>query len=197
MTFFNRFYGDIGCMKDISEYIRVTSVLYPFSGLSKVDPEVLRKAAERGSQVHAICDAMIGQMGIDRIDPSLEGYIESFKKWLPKVFLDKPPRFFCDTYGLTGECDAIYEDENGLVLVDFKTPVKEGKTWPLQTSAYAYLARLAGYDIQRVEAVKLCKNGNAATVYTYEEDMDTFLSCLDLYKRFFRQKEEENIIDLL
>lgn len=181
-------------MKDIRDYIRVTDVLFPLSGLKSIDPIILKNAAERGSKVHAICDAIISDMGMDIIPENIEGYINSFMKWMPKNFLDKPDRFFCDEYGITGECDCIYRDGDHLVLVDFKTPVNESKTWRLQGSAYSYLAKKAGYPISRIEFVKLSKVGDSPKVYTYEEDFDLFLKCLDVYKYFFKNGSQEEYL---
>jgi len=123
-------------------------------------------------------------LGFGTCEQKLDGYVTSFKKWLPKQFIPRPDRFYCDEFRLTGECDAIYKENGGLVLVDIKTPIKESKTWRLQGSAYSYLAKKAGYDIKRIEFIKLDKNGSAPQVYVYEEDMTLFLKCLEIYRYF-------------
>ena len=184
-------------MKDICEYTRVTDVLFPLSGLRNIDPTILKNAAERGTKVHNICDAVIDGLGIGKIDQALFGYVESFNQWLPKHFIEKPKRFFCDEHKITGECDAIYEESDGLVLVDFKTPANESKTWKLQGSAYSYLAKQSGYDIKRIEFVKLSKTGSKPKVFVYEEDFDMFLKCLDIYRYFFNKNLDENPLDYL
>jgi hypothetical protein len=183
--------------KNINDYIRVTEVLYPLSGLNTIDSQILKNAADRGTKVHEIIEAMEHNLGVAPISEEISGYIESYKKWLPKTFIDKPDRFYCDIYGITGECDAIYEDEGGLVLVDYKTPKNESKTWCLQGSAYAYLARQAGYMIERVEFVKLSKEGKDPKVFTYLEDFNTFVKCLDVFKYFFKKRVEESVLDYL
>jgi CRISPR/Cas system-associated exonuclease Cas4 (RecB family) len=142
-----------------SKYTRVTEVLAPFSGMDKIPAQILQRAAERGTKVHEICDAIISGMGCPEIPENLQGYIRSFQQWGYRDFIVKPNRFYCDDLHITGECDAIYQDGKGLVLVDFKTSVKESKTWVLQGAAYAYLARKSGYDIQRVEFIRLVKDG--------------------------------------
>ncbi len=184
-------------MKEIKNYTRVTDALFPLTGLRNIDPEVLKRAANRGLRVHEICDAIIEKVGVVNLDTEVQGYIDSFKKWLPKQFIKKPDRFFCDKYMLTGECDAIYKDESGLVLVDFKTPASESKTWRLQGSAYSYLAKESGYNIARIEFVKLSKTGGAPKVYEYVEDFEMYLKCLDVYKMFFLKKEEPNPMDYM
>lgn len=182
---------------NFEEYTRVTEVLFPFANLAHIDPQILQNAATRGKIVHDCCDAITQEIGYIVSDEKINKYIESFKLWLPKQFIDKPARFFCKDLMITGECDAIYEEDGGLVLVDYKTSAKESKTWQLQGSAYAYLARKIGYNIKRIEFVKFCKNGKIPTVFVYEERFDLFLKCLELYRHFFKDKSTENYLDYL
>lgn len=185
-------------MREFKDYVRVTDVLYPLTGLNKVDPNILKNAADRGTKVHEICDALLNDLGIYELDNKLQGYIESFATWYPsKKFIDKPARFYCDKYMITGECDAIYEGEEGLVLVDIKTPVNESKTWKVQGSAYSYLAKINGYDIKKIEFVKLSKEGKPPTIYQYEEDFPLFLKCLDIYNHFHKNFKDDTGIDYL
>lgn len=176
------------------DYIRVTSVLNPFSGLHKINQEIVKRAAERGSRVHKICDAIMDDLGLLDMDDEVSGYISSFEQWYKeKIFIPNPKRFYCDKLGITGECDGIYQD-NGLVLFDIKTPLKESKTWSLQCSAYAYLARLQGFNIKRIEVIKLSKDGKEPTVYQYEDNFDLFLKCLEIYKHFFNKSSDEDFL---
>jgi hypothetical protein len=185
-------------MTSKDDYVRVTSVLKPFSGLHKVPADILKKAAERGNLVHRVCDALINGLGLlDEVEESIYGYISSFEQWYKeKIFIPKPDRFYCDKYMITGEIDGIYQD-GGLVLFDIKTPLKESKTWPLQCSAYAYLARLKGFNIKRIEVIKLSKYGKEPTIYHYEENLDMFLKCLEMYKHFFNKDDEEDFLQCL
>lgn len=180
------------------KYTRVTDVLFPFSGLKAIDPTILSRAAERGTIVHNAIDAAIAGLGMPSIPDTCKGYIESFKQWAhDKEFAEKPPRFYCDDLFITGECDALYYTEQGLALVDFKTPASEGKTWNLQGSAYSYLAKKAGHNIVSIEFVQLMKNGKMPSIYIYPEDFDLFKECLKIYKIFFKDAKEENYIDYL
>ncbi len=184
-------------MIEKSDYIRVTTVLSPFSGLDKIPKAILDNARDKGTYVHAKCDAYIKGIGDDTKHPEWDLYFKSFLKWTPKIFIKTPERLFCDNHMITGECDAIYKDGEDLVLVDFKTPVNEGKTWLLQGSAYSYLAKKAGYDIKRIEFVKLSKEGKTPKVYIYEENFDLFLKCLAVYRHFFKNNGQENPLDYL
>jgi hypothetical protein len=177
-------------MKNLEDYVRVTEVLSHFSGIKNIPPQILQNAAERGTRVHEICDAIINDMGAFDVSENLRGYIDSFNYFLNgKRFIEKPERFFCDKYKISGECDGIYEEDKNLVLVDFKTSSKENKTWRLQGSAYSYLAKLYGYKISRIEFVKLCSEGSSPKIFVYQEDFETFLKCLDVYNLFFKNNK--------
>lgn len=185
-------------MRDMSLYIRVTDPLYPLSGLQFVDKEILKKAADRGTLVHSLANAIMDNIGVFNVDPNIQGYIDSFMQWIPeKQFADRPDRFFCDELMITGECDCLYKEGEGLVLVDLKTPASEGKTWKYQLSAYAYLARKAGLNIVRVEAVRLSKAGGKPKTYVYEENFGFYLKCLEIYKEFFWNKPQEKDVDYI
>lgn len=175
----------------MTDFTRVTECLYHFSGLSKINPEILANACKRGTIVHSICDAIIEGIGTGEIFPECEGYILSFKSWvINKKFIPKPARFYDNELMLTGECDAIYEEDGKLVVVDFKTSAKESKTWSLQGSAYMHLAKICGYEISRIEFIKLDKGGKKAKTYIYDHDFETFHACLKVYRHFYKQPEE-------
>lgn len=180
----------------LKEYARVTDVLRFCSSLQNIPEDVLKRAADRGTRVHEACDALILGIGI-KPDEEIKGYVESFRKWYPKDFIDKPDRFYCDKYMITGECDGIYKDGEDLVLVDFKTPIRESSTWNIQLSAYAYLARNEGYPISRIEVLKLDKQGKEPKVYVYEDQFEVFLGCLSAYRYFHDGKEQENYLDYI
>jgi hypothetical protein len=173
-----------------ADYVRVTEVLSMFNDFSMVNPEVLEKAKERGTEVHKQCDDVMLTYNWKQ-DSLYAGYIESFAKWAKgKTFpyADKKiPRFYDDELLITGEIDGIYETSQGLVLIDIKTSASPSKTWALQTSAYAYMCKKHGYDIQRIEVLKLDKEGKMPKVYIYQENMDLFRKVLDVY-RYFKQK---------
>lgn len=182
-------------MAKINDYLRVTTVLGPFSGLKNIDPYILNQAAERGSKVHDICSALMEEIGLQTFEPRFDGYIESFNKWVEgKRFIERPPRFYCDEYRITGEVDGIYKDKDGLVLIDIKTSAKENKTWALQGSAYSYLCRKSGINISRIEFVQLSKDGKDAKIYHYKENFELFLKCLEIYKIFFHSNTEEDFL---
>jgi hypothetical protein len=182
-------------LKDISAYTRVTDVLYPFSGLDQIDPDILKRAADRGTFIHKVCESIIQCMPYPEVPSSWVGYIDSFKIWYEgKNFLNNPGRFFCDDLMLTGECDGIYiNNDKERVLFDLKTPLKESKTWALQGSAYHYLANKNSCQVDKIEFVKLSKDGKAPKIYQYEPNFELYRKCLDVFRYFSLGKDSETL----
>lgn len=179
-------------------YLRVTDILSPFSGLSKIDPLILQNAADRGTLVHEIIEGIEQGFPKEEIQDHVFGYIESYEKWaVGKDFLLAPKRFYENELMITGLVDSIYRDGDGLVLVDYKTPARESKTWAMQASAYSCMCKRNGYDISRIEFVKLDKTGKAPKVFNYLEDMDMFRKILECYRYFFKEESQETDLDYL
>lgn len=175
--------------KSRENYLRITQILYPFSGLSKIDPDIVAKAANRGTKVHKICEAIVEGLGEIGVDDETALYVESFKKWWATnpVVIEMEKRFWCDDLQITGQVDFILETPEGLAICDLKTSYKPSKTWAIQGAAYAYLARLAGYDIKKIIFIHLSKLGRAPKFYEYPLDDYFFLSILRVYNYFFRE----------
>lgn len=175
----------------MSDYVRVTEFLYPFSGLNKVDEIILENAAKRGTRVHSICEAIAQGLGEWDVEPAYEGYVQSFKHWWGEgseiEVMEK--RFYCDELMVTGQIDMILRRDDKLILTDLKTSANESKTWSVQGSAYIYLARKAGYDINHMEFIKLNKNGKPPRVFSYEPDIPFFKKSLEVYKYFFKRTQ--------
>lgn len=173
------------------KFVRVTEILYPFSGLSAVDPYILANAAKRGTRVHELCEQIMKGERPD-IPSELEGYIHSFMFWWQNghEIVEMEKRFYCDDLKITGQCDLILNTPEGLVLLDLKTPVSPSKTWPIQGSAYAYLAQKAGYDIKKIQFLQVNKHGLEPTLHTYEYDYEMFKKCYDIYMHFFFKEKD-------
>jgi hypothetical protein len=176
--------------KSRENYVRVTEVLYPYSGLDKIDADVLAHAAERGTKVHKICESIVSGLGEHGIDDETWGYVESFKKWWEKgvdvVMMEK--RFWDDELKLTGQVDFIINTPEGLAIVDIKTSSRPSKTWAAQGCAYAYLARKANHDIRKIFFLHLNKHGKEPKLHEYPVDPSFFLAIFRTYQHFF-QKE--------
>lgn len=178
----------------MKEYTKVTTILSPFSGLSLIDKNILEHAANRGTFVHKICNSIIlgfpYEINLEeandyekRLYEEASPYVESFKKWYQDDFdILMPERINCDDLGITGEFDGI----KGTTLYDIKTSCNVSKTWPLQLSAYAYLARKKGIKVEKIQIIHLKKNGKEPKVIDYEENFPLFIHCYEVYKEFFK-----------
>lgn len=169
------------------KFFRVTEVLAPFSGLDKVPKDILSNAARRGSKVHDVCEGIVKGLGEWDIDDEIRGYVDSFKSWwsqsIKVLALEK--RFFCSELMITGQVDMIIESDEGAIILDLKTSAKPSKTWPLQGSAYAYMAKKEGYDIKGIHFLHLNKKGLAPNLYVYDNQLEMFKKCLDVFKHFW------------
>lgn len=169
---------------------RITKTLEMFTKMDEIDPDVLANACDRGTAVHVAIDAWI--KGIEPVieNPDWEPYYDSVFPWIEnKHFISTEERFYDQDFMVTGKYDAIYDNGKGLVLVDFKTSAAESKTWMLQGSAYAYFIRKnCGLDIQKIEFVRLKKDGKPCKIYTYEENFSLYLQCLNVYRYFTAKK---------
>jgi hypothetical protein len=114
-----------------------------------------------------------------------------FDKYVAEVyFVEK--EFVDSTYGFMGHPDIgvrLIDGRN--VIVDYKTPASEKKTWAPQIAAYLHLANKA-YEgslcFDAAMALQPRKDGGMAkaTVYQYSNnDFAIFLNALNLF-RYFR-----------
>ncbi len=175
--------------KTRENYTRVTSVLYPFSGLEKLDVNIVAHAAERGTRVHKICEGIIEGLGEIGTDKETEPYVESFKKWwaLGHDIVEMEQRFWDDELQITGQVDLIVKTDEGLAVVDLKTSSKCSPTWQAQGAAYAYLAKKAGYDIKKILFLHLNRTGKEPRIYEYPVDDSFFMAVLLVFNHFFRK----------
>ncbi len=176
--------------KSRESYLRVTNVLYPFSGLQNIDPDVVAYAADRGTKVHKICEGIVAGLGEIGVDNDTWGYVESFKNWWSAGIdiVKMEERFWDDELFITGQIDFIIRNPDGLAIVDIKTSSKPSKTWEAQGSAYAYLAKKAGYDINQIFFLHLNKHGKEPKLFEYPVDDSFFLAILRTYKHFFHKE---------
>lgn len=176
-------------MNTRENYTRVTTVLYPFSGLDKIDADIVAHAAERGTKVHKICEGIIEGLGEIGIEEETRGYVESFKKWWERghevIMMEK--RFWCDELKVTGQVDLIINTPDGLAVVDLKTSYKPSNTWAAQGSAYAYLAKKNNLDIKKIFFLHLNKLGNEPRIYEYPVDDGFFFSVYRVWAHFFKK----------
>lgn len=178
-------------MTDIKQgYTRVTEVLYPFSGLKDINAEIVQNAADRGTRVHKVCESIVLGFGEWNVDEEIRPYVESFKMWweLGHNVVAVEERFYDDEFMLTGAVDLILRTEECDIILDLKTSYKPSKTWPLQGSAYAHMARHSGYNIQKIQFLHLNRDGGQPRIYEYPDQWDLYLHCWHVYNYFYRKR---------
>lgn len=174
-------------------YDRVTSILERFSGYEGIDPEILRKAGERGTKVHKYCEAYAKEEWFPTPDEKIKPYVDSFIGWFDTMVekvICLEERHYNDTYMITGAVDAILilKGDTEPTIVDYKTCQIMPRTAQLQTAAYMFLANK--YKPKRRIALKLLKTGKPPKVVEYTD----FHSDWILYKgilnaiRFFNKE---------
>jgi hypothetical protein len=170
--------------------ISVTRALSPFFDASAIPPAVLEFASTRGTQVHQACAAYAQSLPV-RIDNGAYLYFESFRNWFDRyvrraLFVEAE---FSDphTYGIVGHPDLVAELTDGrIVVIDYKTPAAESKTWRSQIAAYCYLVRPVVGDVGGM-ALQLPRDGSTARAIHYKntaEDFAAFVAALTAYRHF-------------
>ena len=176
----------------------VTTVLNPYTDFSMIHPEVLRKAAQRGTKIHTAAAAYLQGLWVPPLPEDVQLRFDSFKRWAD-IMVDKviwvEKELHCDCYGFHGHPDAalILKDGPGVVVPDWKSPVTESKTWKGQISTYWHLVDQHsglpdGLRVTRCGAVMLHPKGKTAKFVEYTEayagHFAAFLGALQAYKFF-------------
>lgn len=174
-------------------YTRVTEVLTPYKNFDNILPDVLHQAAERGSQVHDVCELYALNMLIEKPSEEVKPYFESFKYWYDKYVTQcvmteerlSDPELF-----LTGQFDLLctIEGSEDLVLVDYKTPAVHEISWRLQMAAYSFLLKkLRGIHVKRRISLRLSDEGKPPFIVEYtkhEHDERLYFNQLEIYRCF-------------
>lgn len=181
-----------------SVYPRVTEILRYFTSYDNVPKDILKRAAERGTTVHALCAGIAKGAWIPdgMINPEHLGYVNSFKKWaetqvLKFVVIEK--RYADEEYGFTGQLDfVILSNDNELYLVDLKTSASPQKTYPVQMAAYDRLLKNNQVTVKGAILVYLDKDGEFPEVNLIDdltEEFNVFTSALTCWKYFNKRKK--------
>ena len=168
----------------LTDYIRVTDILRPFTKLDEIDPEIVNRAAARGQFVHDCIGGHVNGLGYPPIPQKWKGYIDSYEKW--KQFGAKPQlfeeRFYSKEYMLTGQIDMYLEN----TIIDFKTSSKYSKTWPLQLAAYKFLMSINKKEAFAAKIIHLSKEGKEPTIYEFSRNeldkaLELFMGAYECY----------------
>lgn len=173
--------------------IHVTEPLQKYQDFSGIDPEVLEKAAYRGTYVHWWCSAYASRIPMLTEPPEdVKLYFQSFRRWFDayvcEVFCVEH-QFESKIWGVVGTPDlivSVHGDEFPMV-VDLKTPATESKTWKCQLAMYVCLAVENGIPANRYAALMLDKNGSLPKLREYRDhnrDLSVYLQALSVHRYF-------------
>lgn len=164
----------------------VTQILGLLQDFSGVPSDVLERAREFGSHVHAAVDLdNRGELDEDSLDPALRPYLEAWRKFLADtgaVVAASELRLADPVLGYAGTLDTLLVIRSRHVLVDVKTGVVPRIVGP-QLAAYDHLLRANGRPLPtRRLCVQLCADGYRVHDCKDPADWPVFLSALNCHK---------------
>jgi len=165
----------------------VTSVLGTLHDWKKVDPEVLRKACERGTNVHLACEYFDkGTLEESSVAHDERGYLEGWKKFCAQhrpIWTDIEHLVFHQVHLYAGTLDRRGSmDYNGARLERAHVDVKTGPEHPVMGLQLAAYVAASGDHLRTPRfTCHLKPNGNYKLVpWTDPSDWAYFLSLLNL-----------------
>ena len=154
------------------------------SDYSNIPPEVLQRAAERGSLVHTYIEWYEdGTLDESSIDPALRGYFESYLRAKDAGLLPEKPSaveklVYSDMLSYAGTLDQLYDN-------DWINDIKTGRPQPeheLQVSAYWVALRGALFEHSRkLTDTYLHKDGTIADVVEQKYQPILWCDCVAIY----------------
>lgn len=185
-------------------YPRVSDILAAWADFSAVDPIVLQKAQERGTDVHAYCTAFA--KGLWAIDPEehLKGYVDSFKLWYDEnveELISAEERLYDDSLLFSGKYDMVVrlKGEEEPTLIDLKTSASYQKDWPVRLAAYLHLLTLNKKNVFNALSIRLKKDGKKPCVKPFGDCnpyYKIFLAALTTYDYFIRPSKAKEASDV-
>ena len=169
--------------------ISVTTALSPFVDFSKVPPERLQWAAQRGTNLHMCFAAHAQNLLVPRLPEDHQLFFDSFRRWFDRyvhsvIWVEKELRD--TTYLFHGHPDILCTLQSSeVVIVDYKTPVTESPTWKAQLAAYGHLA-----NVDKAMVLQPHPEGKEAKAIRYENqksDFAAFLNALTAYRYFMKK----------
>jgi len=170
----------------------VTEVLGLYADFSRIRPDVLAHAAERGTIVHQACAAIASGLWSLGVPPDCAGYVKSFERWFDLVDTVHmvEAELIHPIYRYMGHLDlcVTLRGESHPRVVDLKTPVTEGPTWAAQIAAYeALVVNNSEMKPERSGSLRLRSDGGFPK-YTENHDrsraFQAFMNALAAYRYF-------------
>ncbi|MFP4087737.1 MAG: hypothetical protein ACLFUL_13190 [Desulfobacteraceae bacterium] len=183
-----------------TQWPSVTQVLSVFSDFSRIPPDVLQRAAARGTEVHGLCAAIAKGLYSVKIPEGCGGYVNSFRSWFKNVqdVLLVETRLKDPVYQYHGTPDLVVrlKGDSTPRLIDLKTPAALGLLWAAQIAAYERLFTAnGGMECAHSGTLRLKPDGGRALFDECRhsaQDLHAFLCALTAYRNF-KQEEPHGI----
>lgn len=147
---------------------------------------MLEAAAERGTAVHRLCVGVARRLFV-HVPPELSGYVASFKTWWPVVeeLIAAEEEMVEPKLGYVGHPDLVVRirGDQGLTVVDLKTPVVLGKTWACQLAAYSHMV-----GASRILSLRLKRDGSRPIINEFTDNghhFAAFCAALSAWRYFY------------
>lgn len=144
-------------------YTRVTEITSTIHDFSNINPQVLKRKALIGSEVHNAIDLFFqGELAI--LDERPRNYFESFQMYRKSDhfkdmnILKREERYYSDKLRITGRIDLLASKEGKTLLIDWKTSSAACMSvWRLQLAFYKILIQenLPEYDVEQGIVIQL------------------------------------------
>jgi len=176
----------------MSKYVRVSDILSQLQDFSGIDPMVLSKKAELGTEVHeAIQNYVYGgfpYLSSDKANLYYQSYIKWHEGHRPHYeWMEK--RFFDDALMITGQIDGYccFDGNNKPMIIDYKTSYTANlNIWSLQAHFYWYLLKQSGIDpIGQMSWIHLHRTGKIARTHTFEFSEEKLQQCIELTHKYW------------
>lgn len=176
----------------------VSEIMTPLSTAQykEVDPEILSKAAHRGTAVHTAIETYV-KFGMVDIEPEYEWYFKAFQRWeqdTRPVAIGSECRVYHRLFRYAGTADLPVKFGNKRVLVDVKTSATVNKMLTgVQLEAYsmAFDSQFIHFDGKAI--LHLQKDGNYQWVYYNRDDLEsreTFGALLQIYHHIQKYRKD-------
>jgi genome maintenance exonuclease 1 len=132
----------------------------------------MRKASNRGTKVHALCEQYVLNQSVDGMPIHMEMFrqIKSYLDANVEVVRGVEIPLYSDRLQLAGRCDLVAETKQGLSVIDFKTSSREKREeWILN---YYYQATI--YSMMVEELYQLDVNHCAIVIAVEDSGLQVF-----------------------
>ncbi|HET9680187.1 MAG TPA: hypothetical protein VFP95_06480 [Gammaproteobacteria bacterium] len=162
----------------------VTQVLAPLENLSRIDPDILARAADFGTAVHQVTELYDnGDLDWASLDSNLVPYLSGYIRFLSETDaapLHRELRVASKRYRYAGTLDGIYRMKRAHTLIDIKSGAVP-RTAGLQTAAYENAALESyGIKVKKRYCLQLKPDDYRLIPCEGAQDLSIFISALNL-----------------